>query len=547
MPSLIFGSITLVSLAAAFMLLGRGEPETKGAPAQMRLLSQSQYLQTIANIFGEDIAKAAKVRFAPVKRVEGLSAVGASTAVLTPGSLESLEHSARQIANDILDEEHRAFLVPCIPARENARDDACASKFLETAGRLLYRRELTPGELEHLLKTASQSVGKAGDFYYGLASTIAGMLISPQFLYIQANLERDPDRTDSWRLDGYSKASRLSFLLWNSAPDDLLLRAAEAGDLHTPEGLSRQVERMIASPLVESSVRAFFDDMLMLEDFDTMAKDPVIYPAFTLKVVGDAREQTLRMIVDHLLNRDGDYRDLFVTRHTFLSRALGIIYQVPVKGDSDGWTAYEFSKDSPRAGLLLQAGFLSQHSHAGRSSPTKRGRGLRETILCQHIPEPPGNVDIATFEDSSAKTARDRLSVHSTDPTCAGCHRLTDNIGIALENFDGAGQFRLTENGEPIDTHSELDGTTFTDAIGLGQALRVNPALTSCLVDRLYSYAAGRTSERNEAQWIAYVNGEFAKGGYRFRDLLRTIANSEALYKVAPVDVNLALFATTNL
>ena len=167
---------------------------------------------------------------------------------------------------------------------------------------------------------------------------------------------------------------------------------------------------MIASPLVESSVRAFFDDMLVLEDFDTMAKDPVIYPAFTLKVVGDAREQTLRMIVDHLLNRDGDYRDLFVTRHTFLSRALGIIYQVPVKGDSDGWTAYEFSKDSPRAGLLLQAGFLSQHSHAGRSSPTKRGRGLRETILCQHIPEPPGNVDIATFEDSSAKTARDRLS-----------------------------------------------------------------------------------------------------------------------------------------
>lgn len=544
---LIAGAITLIGLLVILMSFDRGEPDTQGAPAQMRLLSQSQYLQIIEGIFGEDIAKSVKVRFAPVKRTDGLLAVGAATAVTTPGSLEQLEYSARQIANDALDEKHRAFLVPCTPASVKVRDDACARKYLGKVGRLLYRRALAPDELDILVKIAGQSIGKAGDFYYGLASVVSGMLISPQFLYIQENLERDPDQAEAWQLDSYSKASRLSFLLWNSAPDDVLLKAAESGDLNTPKGLSRQVERMIASPRVESSVRAFFDDMLDLEIFDTMAKDSEIYPAFTLKIVNDAREQMLRMIVGHLLFRDADYRDLYTTRHTFLSRDLGLIYQLPVKGDSDGWVAYEFPEGGHRGGLLSQVGFLSQYSHAGRSSPTKRGVGLRETILCQKVPDPPGNVDVSIFEDVTAKTARDRLSVHSTDPTCAGCHRLSDPIGLALENFDGAGQFRLTENGERIDTHSELDGIEFPDAVGLGQAVSDNPALTSCLVGQFYRYGVGRKIERNEAEWIAYLEAQFAEGGYRVRGLLRTIAKSKAFYKVIPGDSNVALLADTNL
>jgi hypothetical protein len=156
-------------------------------------------------------------------------------------------------------------------------------------------------------------------------------------------------------------------------------------------------------------------------------------------------------------------------------------------------------------------------------------------------------VDIATFEDSSAKTARERLSVHSTDPTCAGCHRLTDLIGIGLENFDGAGQFRLTENGVRIDAHSELDGIEFADAVGLGQAVRDNPALTSCLVDRLYGYAVGRKIERNEVEWIAYLEARFAKGGYRIRGLLSTIAKSEAFYMAMPGNSNPEQVAATRL
>jgi hypothetical protein len=271
-------------------------------------------------------------------------------------------------------------------------------------------------------------------------------------------------------------------------------------------------------------------DMLGLEAFDNLAKDPVIYPAFTLKVVNDAREQTLKVIVDHLVTRRGDYRDLFTTRRTFVTPDIGLIYGIPVNGIYKGWASYEFPEGDPRAGLLAQVGFLSQFSHPGRSSATKRGRGLRENLLCHRVPDPPPNVNFALVEDVTAKTARDRLAAHSSEPICAGCHKITDPIGLALENFDGSGRFRLTENGVTVNASGELDGIKFEDAAGLGRAVRDNPALTSCLVSRLYSYGTGHSVQPNEAEWIKYLGARFAANGYRIPDLLLTIAMSDAFY-----------------
>ena len=511
------------------------EPDTVGAPPGMRLLTSGQYANTIAAIFGADVAKQAKANFASINRLEGLVAVGAGTALVTSGSLARLEVSARIVALMAVDEAHRNFIVPCEPVTVNARDDACARKFLGQVGRLLYRRPLSRVELDEAVHVTGQSIGQAGDFYFGLSAALSGMLVAPQFTYVQENAERDP--AGGWRLDGYSKASRLSFLLWDSAPDDILLTAAEKGELDTPEGLSLQVRRMIASSRLEMGIRSFFNDMLILEKFDTLAKDPVIYPAFTLKIASDSREQMHRVIVDHLIAREGDYRDLFTTRRTFLTRDLGMIYGVPVTDTRGGWASYEFSQDDPRSGLLQQVGFLVQYSHAGKSSPTNRGRGLRETLLCQHVPDPPGNVDLAGFVDVTAKTARERLSAHRSEPICAGCHRITDPIGLALENFDGAGQYRETENGVPIDASGDLDGVKFTDAGDFVQVLSKNPVLTSCLVNRLYSYGVGRKIEENEFEWIKYLETRFAEEGYRVPDLLRTIAMSDAFYSVESPDL----------
>jgi hypothetical protein len=337
------------------------------------------------------------------------------------------------------------------------------------------------------------------------------------------------------RLDPSSKALRLSLMFWNAPPDVELLTAAEKGELNTPKGLSRQVDRLLASPRLETGTRAFFTDMLAFEYFDDLAKDPSIYPNFTLKVAADSKEQMLRTIVDHLLVRKADYRDLFTTRHTFITGDLAMVYRVPVERPLS-WSPYEFSADSPRGGgLLTELGYLGLYSHPGRSSPTKRGKALRELFLCQKVPDPPPNVDFSKVEDPKKifKTARERLTVHRSDPACAGCHKITDPMGLALENFDGAGQWRDDENGAAIDSSGVLDGITFTNAQGLAQAVHDHPATTSCLASRLYSYGVGGEIRTEDRDLIKYFDGRFKARGYRYPDLLREIAQSESFFAVS--------------
>ncbi|MFT4025561.1 MAG: DUF1588 domain-containing protein [Novosphingobium sp.] len=499
----------------------------------LRLISQSQYVNTVHRIFGEDIA--VRIRFAPVKRVDGLLAVGASTAVLTPGALDPLDATARSIAAQVTDEAHRRFLVPCTPADARAADEACARAFIARTGRLLFRRPLTSAELARYTGMATRAAG-AGGFYPGLANALSGMLVSPQFLYIREIAEPGA-AADAWRLDAYSKASRLSFLLWNSGPDDELLTAAERGEFNTAEGLRRQFDRMVASPRYQDGVREFFTDFLVFEAFDTLAKDPTIYPAFSLKAVAESREQALRTVVDHLVARKGDYRELFTTRNTFMSSELGVIYQVPVNTGALGWVPYRFPAGDPRGGLLTQTGFLAQYAHAGRSSPTRRGRAIREVLLCQHVPDPPPNVDFSNFEDpkSGLHTARERLTAHNENPVCAGCHKVTDPIGLSLENFDGAGQFRTMEGTARIDVSGSLDGVAFSDPAGLGKALAGNESLKSCIVNRLYAYSVGRKLLAPEEARLEQYQAALDKRGYRFDDMLRMIVLDPSFFAIRPV------------
>jgi len=510
------------------------EPATPGGPLQVRLISTSQYSNTLAAIFGSDVAPAK--RFAPVRRVEGLLAAGASSAVVTSGALDLFESSGREIAATVTDQAHRDVLVGC-KLDAGGDNPRCARAFLSRVGRLLFRRPLTDAELDKSMQTLER--GRAvGDFYSGLSASLTAMLVSPDFLFVRERSEADPAQPAALRLDAASRATRLSLLLWDSYPDDTLLAAAEHGDLNTSAGLARQVVRMTSSPRLERGVRAFFTDMFVLENYDTLAKDAVIYPAFTLKVASEAREQFLRTVVDHVIDRDQDYRDLFTTRRTFMTMDLGSIYRTAViaQGSSD-WVPYTFPADSDRAGILSQAGFLAVYAHAGRSSSTRRGRGIREVVLCQHIPDPPPNVDFSIIEDPHAhfQTARQRLAAHVTDPTCAGCHKRTDPVGLTLENFDGAGQYRSAEHGAEIDASGALDGgQPFSGAVGLGQAVHDNPATAACLVSRVWSYAVGRGSLPGENKWINYLDARFAADGYRVKALLRDLATSRALYAVAP-------------
>lgn len=510
---------------------GEVEPQTSGMPAAMRRLTQEQYKNVIADVFGSDIRVSG--RLDPDVRKDGLFEIGATEATFTPGSLEQYDQLARGIASEVLAEGRRATIMPCAPKSEATPDSACAREFIALAGRLLFRRPMTEDEIADRVALADNAVEKVGNFYKGLEYGLASLLVAPQFLFRKDTLVADDGEL---RLDNYAKASRLSFLLWNAGPDETLLEAAEKGELDSDRGLARQVDRMLASPRLEAGVRAFFDDFLQFSLFETLDKDPVIYPKFSQTVALDAREQTLRTIVQHLITNEGDYRDLFTTRKTFMSRALGVVYQVPVS-PQNAWSKYEFAADDPRAGLLTQLSFTALYSPPGRSSPTLRGKAIREVFLCQTVPVPPVNVDFTLFEstrDKPSTTARDRLTNHRENPVCAGCHALIDPMGLALENFDGLGVYRTTENGAPIDPSGELDRVKFADVRGLAQTMRDNPRTASCFVSRVFAYGVGRKPAPDDNTVLAFLGEKFAAEGYKLKPLLRRIATSDALYRIAP-------------
>ena len=533
---LVSRTVALAVACLALVACAR-EPKTEGGEPQMRRLTEAQYRNAIADIFGPDIVVAG--RFEPLIRPDnGLLSDGAVLAAVSPAGFEQYDNIARNIAAQVVDETHRATLIPCQPKVVDAPDDDCATQFYSRVGRLLFRRPLGAAEVAMYVSVAREASEHVQDFYSGLALGLAGMLVSPKFLFHIDHVEPDPEAPGQHRLDGYSKATRLSLFLWNTIPDAELLDAAERGDLHQPRKLRAQVARMLESRRLEDGVRAFFSDMLAFERFEELSKDVLLYPKFNRELARDMQEQTLRTITHVLLSKDADYRELFTTRETFLTRPLGMIYRVPIDAQN-GWQHYEFPEGDRRAGLLTQAGFVSMHSHSGRSSPTLRGMAIRELLMCQKVPDPPGNVDFATFEDTSnplSKTARGRLIVHSTDPTCAGCHRIIDPIGLALENFDAIGEYRETENGEPIDPSGEIDGIPFEDAAGLGRVLAESSTVTDCLVRRAYQYAVGKPPSVAENELLQYLSKRFARRGYKLRELLMAVATSDALYRIAPAE-----------
>lgn len=523
----------MVASAAAVLLLGgcgNSDPGVTGGPLAMRRLTPEQYHNAIEDTFGSAVEVAG--RFEPDSRRDGLNALGASLVAVTPSGFEQYEAIARNIAAQVTSPELRAAILPCEPASITAADDACTAQVVRTFGRTLLRRPLGDDDIATRVAAAAQTTAAQQDYYAGLQLALTSLLVSPEFLFrVEAGdpapLEEQPNRL---QLTDLSLASRLSYFLWNRGPDEALLAAAERGELQQPEGIAREVDRMLASGHLAAGVRAFFEDVFLFDQFDNLNKDVTQYPLFNTHMAADAREQTLRFIVDQLVAKQADYRTLFTSRQLPMTRSLGPLYGLPVRA-AEGWEEAMLPPGQPRAGLLSHASFAMLFAHPGRSSPTLRGVFLREALLCQGIPEAPADVDFTRFvQDVTAvhNTARDRLEVHSTQASCKGCHVLTDPIGLGLENFDGIGKFRTAENGAPIDTSGKFDGRAFANAAELGQAFADNPQVPACLVQNLYRYAVGRKQTNGERPLLRYLEDAFAGHGYQVPALMREIATSEA-------------------
>jgi hypothetical protein len=540
---------TAVSLGAVFVIAEAGgrirhaefaaeharerDGAGSGGPVAMRRLNPSQYRSAIRAVFGDDVEIVGTLE--PDTRRSGLLAVGSAEMTITPAALEQYESIATSVASQALAPSRRERLVPCAPADATRPDDACSARFVREVGERLFRRDLTEPEVAARVAAARMAASGAGDFHLGLQVALESLLTSPEFLFRIERTEAIPSDTTRTRLTGDTLATRLSYFLWNVAPDDELREAASRGRLHDADVLSAQVDRLLASPNVKDGVRAFFSDLLRFDEIDTMNKDLTRFPIFTRELAEDAREQTLQVIVDHVIDQQRDYRDLFVTRRLFMTRTLGPLYRVPVR-TAQGWEPVELPADDPRAGLLAHASLNMLQAHPGRTSATLRGKFLREAFLCQAVPPAPANVQLALFNDDQNpehRTARDRLAVHSTNGSCRGCHKLTDPVGLGLEQFDGIGSLRTSENDAPIDPSGDLDGADFADAAELGWQLRDHPRLAACLVETMYRYAVGREIVASEAAAIDELRARFAASGYRIPSLLRDIALSET-YRTAP-------------
>ena len=495
--------------------------------ASLRRLTQEEYRNSISDIFGSEI----EVRgvFEPTIRVGGLQAASTTVLSVTPVGFESFTKMADSIAVQVTAEKYRSKL-PCAPKDAKAADDACTGQILSHYGMMLFRRPLANDEVKSRVALAHGLAEKQKDFYAGLRYGLASLLQASDFVFRKEMATPAADKK-SFTLDPYSRATRLSYLLWNTTPDHELLDAAQKGDLNTQAGLDKQVDRLMASPRLEVGMRAFFNDMMELDTFDTVSKDSILYPKWGSAIANSAKEETLRTMIGLTLKENGDVRDLMTTRKTYVNRNLAAIYQLPFSFTGE-WVPYEFPADSGRSGLLTETSMLAMFSHPGRSSPTKRGVALMDIMLCEPTPAPPANVDFSVVNDTSGalKTVRERLMAHAGNPTCASCHNHSDPIGLTLEGFDTIGGRRTKENGAVIDVSAAIKGDKFAGGEGLGKYLHDNPKFPACVARKLFAYGRGENSEDVTASAFKASYKAFTDSGYHLKTLIKGMAASPEFY-----------------
>jgi len=526
----LFGGGEPLDSGAVEALQPPGPAPTVEAPAPaLRRLTYAQYHNSARDLFGDaDGLLVMPTSLEPDLAIDGLLSVGASETTISPLGVEQYEEAAFSLAEQALAAPSlRDALVPCEPA--GSVDDDCAQQALEPFAARAWRRPVTDDELARLLDVAAAAGDTLGDFDAGLTFGLAYALQSPSFLYRQ-------EIGDGERLDDYELATRLSFLFWDTTPDDALLAAAASGALSEDEGLAEQVERLLADERARAGLRTFFTDMMRLYELDALNKDPLVFPHMSPEVGPAAREETLMGLERLIFELDGDYRDIVTTCDTFIDRRLAAIYNVAAPQEEGlGMTTLEPS--GGRRGLLGQVSVLALNAHPVSSSATLRGKFVREVLLCQDVPLPPSDVDTSIPEPSDdAPTLRDRVAEHLENETCAACHQFTDPIGLGLENFDGIGRWRDTENDVTIDASGELDGVWFDDAWGLADAVHDHPAFGPCLSETLLRYALGHNVADGEEDIAGWHADAFAYGGYSVQSLLREIAASPALRAVGSTD-----------
>jgi hypothetical protein len=425
------------------------------------------------------------------------------------------------------DTPSRRKIFACHPAN-SSEEVGCAKKILSMLARQAYRRPVTPTDLETLLSFYQAGRNQGGSFEAGIERALRLILSNPEFVF---RFEHDPSAIAegaSYRIGDLELASRLSFFLWSSIPDDELLNLATAGKLSDPAVLDGQVRRMLADPRSQALATNFAAQWLYLRNLKNFAPDPNEFPDFDDNLRQDLLTET-EMFFASVVNEDRNVLDLLNANYTFVNERLAHHYGIP---DIYGPRFRRVTlTDETRRGLLGQGSVLTVTSYATRTSPVLRGKWILTNILGTPPPAPPPNVPALKENNEGGKvlSVRERMEEHRKSPACASCHKLMDPLGFSLENFDAIGQWRArSEDGAPIDASGVLlDGSKVDGPTTLRAALMSRPAVfVTTLTEKLMTYALGRGVDYNDMPSIRAIVARAAADHYRFSDLVSGIVKS---------------------
>ena len=439
-----------------------------------------------------------------------------------------------------------------LPIKPNsAKDAAAATAFVKQFGLKAFRRPLSEVErakyTQLLIKCATpqgSSTPATDDFFNGCSVVIEAMLQSPHFLYRRGNVS-DPTQvaSTSTTSDPYATASRLSYILWDTMPDDRLLAAAERNELSTPEQIEAQARRLLSDPRAERALHEFLSQWLRFDRVLSATRDRRRFREFNAEIAAAMVEETTRLF-DHLVNNDANFMDFYTADYTFINAPLARLYGLP-EPVSD-FDRVNYPAQSGRAGILGQGTFLVSTSKPAETSPTARGLFIRNQLLAQEIaPPPPGvNSVLPELAEDKPMNNRQRLEVHLNSEACASCHRLVDPIGYAFEQYDAIGgfhekvQFQFGTREKPISKELDVDTSAFIQGMPdsqfsqpkeLGKLLAASETSQRCVVKQFFRYAMGREETAADGPIIEAVLDRFRKSGYRFRELVVALIKHTSL------------------
>jgi mono/diheme cytochrome c family protein len=428
------------------------------------------------------------------------------------------------------DTPSRAKIFICRPAN-HAEELGCAQKILANLSRHAYRRPVTAADVKPLL-AFYQSARPQGDFDFAVQKAIQAMLVAPDFLF---RIEADPAAAGEGspqnrvhRISDVELASRLSFFLWSSVPDDRLLDLAETSKLSRPEVLQQEVDRMLDDPRADALVQNFAGQWLQIRNLATVRPDPIIFADFDESLRWSMKRET-ELFFESILRENRSVLDLLSADYTFLNERLAVHYGIPdIYGSQFRRVAL---KDPNRGGILGQASLLTVTSPPNRTSVVQRGKWILDNLLGDPPPPPPPDVPPldATTKGAATLTLREAMEKHRANPGCAVCHRNIDPLGFALENYDGVGKWRTQDAGAKIDASGKLpDGTQFEGPAGLKKVLTTGrrEEFVSTATERLFTYALGRGVEYYDMPTLRAVMRKTEADQYRLRDLVKAIVSS---------------------